>query len=158
MYCPNCGEENVGDAKFCKGCGKLMDGTTTTAGKFEPESHGRSEPSGPFPEVPSHLVWAILVTIFCCLPFGIVSIVYAAQVNGMVAAGNIDGARQASQNAKIWAWVAFGVGIVLGLPAWIGGYAILGPIGLIMIGLPGLLVGLVALAIVLYVSNPAKRN
>jgi hypothetical protein len=28
--------------------------------------------------IPNHLVWAILATLFCCLPLGIVSIVYAA--------------------------------------------------------------------------------
>ena len=37
--------------------------------------------------VPNHLVWAILSTLFCCLPLGIVSIVFAAQVNGKLAAG-----------------------------------------------------------------------
>ncbi|MBB1086956.1 CD225/dispanin family protein [Lysobacter sp. SG-8] len=61
--------------------------------------------------VPNHLVWAILSTILCCLPAGIVSIVYAAQVNGKLAAGDIAGAQDASNKAKTWAWVAFGVGI-----------------------------------------------
>lgn len=37
--------------------------------------------------MPTYLAPAILTTIFCCLPFGIVSIVYAAQVNGKLAAG-----------------------------------------------------------------------
>jgi len=37
--------------------------------------------------VPNYLVQAILCTICCCLPFGIVAIVYAAQVNGKVAGG-----------------------------------------------------------------------
>ena len=32
--------------------------------------------------IPNNMVWAILTTLFCCLPFGIVSIVYAAQVDG----------------------------------------------------------------------------
>ena len=41
------------------------------------------------PQVPNNLVWAILSTLFCCLPAGIVSIVYAAQVNGKLAAGDI---------------------------------------------------------------------
>ena len=96
MYCPTCGSNNDEGARFCKACG----------GSFS------SEPaSGPPPHLPNHLVWAILVTIFCCLPFGIVSIVYAAQVNGKLAAGDVDGARLASQNAKTWAWVAFGIGI-----------------------------------------------
>ena len=96
MYCPTCGGTNDEGARFCKACG----GSLT------------SEPvAGPPPYVPNHLVWAILVTIFCCLPFGIVSIVYAAQVNGKLAVGDVDGARSASQNAKTWAWVAFGVGL-----------------------------------------------
>ena len=41
---------------------------------------------------PNYLVWAILTTIFCCLPFGIVSIVFAAQVNGKYAGGDYAGA------------------------------------------------------------------
>ena len=43
----------------------------------------------PSPYVPNHLVWAIAVTIFCCLPAGMVAIVYAAQVNGMLDAGDL---------------------------------------------------------------------
>ena len=65
---------------------------------------------------------AILVTIFCCLPFGIVSIVYAAQVDGKLARGDVEGARHASQNAKMWVWVAFGVGIAssaVGVVFWL---------------------------------------
>ena len=61
--------------------------------------------------VPNHLVGAILATIFCCLPFGIVSIVYAAQVNSKLAARDLDGARASSHNANAWMWVAIGVGI-----------------------------------------------
>lgn len=61
--------------------------------------------------VSNYLVQAILCTIFCCLPFGIVAIVYAAQVNGKVDAGDMAGAQAASKNAKTWCWVAFGVGL-----------------------------------------------
>lgn len=56
--------------------------------------------------VPNHLVWAILATLFCCLPLGIVSIVYAAQVDGKRAAGDIAGARQAADSAKLWAIIS----------------------------------------------------
>jgi|WetSurMetagenome_2_1015567.scaffolds.fasta_scaffold410443_1 hypothetical protein len=61
---------------------------------------------------PNYLVWAILTTIFCCLPFGIVSIIFAAQVNSKWQMGDILGAQQASKNAKTWAWVSAGIGIV----------------------------------------------
>lgn len=60
---------------------------------------------------PNYLVWAILTTILCCLPFGIVSIVYSAQVNSKWAAGDYTGALSASKNAKTWAWVSFAVGL-----------------------------------------------
>ncbi|PNS09049.1 Interferon-induced transmembrane protein [Lysobacter silvestris] len=53
--------------------------------------------------IPNNLVWGILATLFCCLPFGIVSIVYAAKVDGLVSAGDTVGARLASENAKKWA-------------------------------------------------------
>ncbi|HKI88150.1 MAG TPA: CD225/dispanin family protein [Draconibacterium sp.] len=59
---------------------------------------------------PNYLVWAILTTILCCLPFGIVSIVFASQVNAKYAAGDYDGANKSSKNAKTWAWVSFAVG------------------------------------------------
>jgi hypothetical protein len=54
---------------------------------------------------------AILVTIFCCLPFGIVAIVYAAQVNTKLQAGDYAGAADASKKAKTYSWVAFGLGL-----------------------------------------------
>ena len=58
-------------------------------------------------QVPNYLVPAILVTIFCCWPFGIPAIVYAAQVNGKLAIGDVAGALASSKNAKMWCWVSF---------------------------------------------------
>ena len=66
---------------------------------------------------PNYLVWAILTTIFCCLPFGIVSIIFAAQVNSKWMVGDYAGAQNSSKNAKIWAWVSFGVAL-FGLVIW----------------------------------------
>ena len=63
--------------------------------------------------MPNHLVWAILVTIFCCVPTGIVSIVYAAQVNGMLNAGDYEGARRASDSARTWAIVSVALGLIV---------------------------------------------
>ena len=50
----------------------------------------------------NYLVESILVTIFCCLPFGIAGIVYASQVNSKFASGDYEGAVKASQDAKKW--------------------------------------------------------
>ena len=61
----------------------------------------------------NYLVWAILGTIFCCLPFGIVSIVYASKVDGLWLAGNYFAANEAARKAKTWFWVSFGIGLVV---------------------------------------------
>jgi len=85
---------------------------------------------------PNYLVWAIVTTILCCLPFGIVSIIYAAQVNSKWINGDISGALQSSKNAKIWAWVAFASGL-LGMVIWmiLVAFGILAGIGLDMLDL-----------------------
>ena len=59
------------------------------------------------------LVESILVTIFCCLPFGIVGIVNAAQVNSRYATGDHDGAVRASQEAAKWTKLGFWIGIAV---------------------------------------------
>ncbi len=72
----------------------------------------------PAQSIPNHLAWAIVSTIlatcFCCPVglLGIVAIVYATQVNSKLNAGDIEGARRASENAKIWCWVATALAIV----------------------------------------------
>jgi Interferon-induced transmembrane protein len=69
---------------------------------------------GPAPN--NNLVWAILTTIFCCLPLGIVAIVKAAQVNSLWAQGQHDAARKSADDAKkwsIWAAVIGAIGIAL---------------------------------------------
>ncbi len=78
----------------------------------------------------NYLIESILVTIFCCLPFGIVGVVYASQVNSKFASEDYEGARLASDNAKKWMkWGAISGIIVVVLYAIIlvvGGFAFLG--------------------------------
>lgn len=61
---------------------------------------------------PTYLVWSILTTIFCCLPFGIVAIVKSSKVSSLYAQGDYDGALKASCDAKVWAIVSACVGFV----------------------------------------------
>lgn len=63
----------------------------------------------------NYLVFAILVTFFCCQVFGIVSLVFAAQVNSKWNAGDVEGAIKASKNAKLWALVGVISGMAIGL-------------------------------------------
>jgi hypothetical protein len=68
--------------------------------------------------VPNYLVPAI-ISIFCCWPLAIAAIIFATQVNGKVAAGDVAGAEDASKKAKLFSFIAIGVGllfyIVMGL-------------------------------------------
>lgn len=48
----------------------------------------------------NNMVWAILCTLFCCLPFGIAAIVNAAKVDGLYRAGDYSAANEAADNAK----------------------------------------------------------
>jgi hypothetical protein len=73
---------------------------------------------------PNYLVQAILTTLFCCLPFGIVSIVFAAQVNSKFNAGDVTGAVDVSRKAKLWAWLSFGFGLAVILIAVASGWGI----------------------------------
>ena len=77
-------------------------------------THPPPPPSGASGAAPSYyLLPAILVTLFCCLPGGVVAIIYATQVNGKIAAGDISGAEAASKSAKMWVMISAGVGVLL---------------------------------------------
>jgi len=75
--------------------------------------YGMPAPTAPRPS--NYLVPAILATLFCCLPGGIVSIVYAAQVNSKWDSGDYNGALNAAKNAKTWFWISFGVGLAIAI-------------------------------------------
>ena len=72
--------------------------------------------SGTPDKVPNYLIPAI-ISALCCFPLGIISIIFAAQVNGKVAAGDMAGALDASKKAKMFSYIFIGLGIVV----W-GGY------------------------------------
>lgn len=88
MFCKNCGSEILPDVKFCPGCGTPTEGTVANR-------------TGNQPVCPkTYLVESILVTLFCCLPFGIVGIINAANVSSNFSAGRYQEAETASANAK----------------------------------------------------------
>ncbi len=70
----------------------------------------------------NYLVESILVTILCCLPLGIVGIVFASQVNSKYDTGDFAGAEKASSQAKqFMMW-----GLIIGVVAIVAYFAIFG--------------------------------
>ena len=104
MFCQKCGSQNPDNASACGVCGAALG---------NPYQAPMAAGGGMQSPINNYLVPAIFSTLCCCLPFGIVSIVYAAQVNGMLASGNIDAARNAADKAKMWFWIAFGLGLAV---------------------------------------------
>lgn len=97
MFCTSCGTQLPAGAAACPNC---------SARVIVPAPIPMGTP------VNNYLVPAILVTFCCCPPLGIVAIVFAAQVNSKLAAGDIGGAQESAKNAKLWTWIAFGCGLL----------------------------------------------
>ena len=78
------------------------------AAYFNPAPSGMSQgnqastPAERKPMPKSYLLWAILATIFCCMPAGIVAIVFSTQVSSRYFVGDEAGAEKASNRAQIW--------------------------------------------------------
>jgi hypothetical protein len=66
---------------------------------------------GPPPD--NNLVWAILSTVLCCMPLGIVSIIKATQVSTLWSQGQLDAARRTADEARKWAMWSAIVSLIL---------------------------------------------
>jgi ribosomal protein L40E len=102
VQCQHCGMINPSDAARCGNCGQSLQGT----GRLGTPSNEK---------VPNHLIFSILVTFCCCMPIGVAAIIFSAQVNGKLEAGNVEGAREASKNALMLCWLSFGLGLIVNL-------------------------------------------
>ncbi len=103
MYCPRCGVLNRNDVQNCQFCDAPL-----KAQRSEVAAGGT--PAARL--VRNYLAPAILITMFCCLPLGIVAIVYASRANGKLAGGDFEGALRDSETAKMWCLVALGLSLV----------------------------------------------
>ena len=133
--CPHCGEDNVRGAKYCTYCHNAMDtanipppyqsqkssptpwqyGKEPARSSFEyPQCQGSANQQPPLPPR-NYIVEAILVSIFCCQPFGIVAIVLAANINSEYRLGNYERAAKLSRQAGIWVTVSLITGLIVGL-------------------------------------------
>lgn len=64
---------------------------------------------------PTYMTQAIFLTLCCCLPLGIVSIIYASQVEGKYNNGDFSGAQSASDMAKGFIIGGFISGLILAI-------------------------------------------
>lgn len=71
------------------------------------EINGERRPS-------SYLGWNVAMTLCCCMPAGIIGIVYSSMVNQKWQRGDVEGAKRASENAAWWLILS----LVLGLVGW----------------------------------------
>lgn len=121
MYCKKCGAKIPEGYRFCPKCGtnipvgesteqKTTTGTDTpkpySASQSTESTEQTSKPempeSKPLSRPNNYLLWAILVTIFCCIPLGVVGIVYALKVDSAWDAGLYGTAEEYSKKAKNW--------------------------------------------------------
>ncbi len=71
------------------------------------------------PLKPSNWLWqSIVATIFCCIPFGIAGIVYAARVDSLYFNGRYEEAERTAGKAKMWTLIAVGAGLLY-LIVWV---------------------------------------
>ena len=64
----------------------------------------------------NNLVWAIVTTLLCCLPLGVVAIIKSSSVDKLWAAGDVAGAQAAAEEAKrwsVWGMIAGGIWTLL---------------------------------------------
>lgn len=101
MHCKNCGAEINEKAVVCVKCGSKVESLTAAT------------------KISNNLALAIISAICCCLPLGIVSIIYSCKVNTHLAADNISAAENCALLAKKWAWAAIISGFIIGVISFV---------------------------------------
>lgn len=118
MFCRQCGTLNAENAPTCTSCGNALTANPYGGSAVQGlAGQGAGVPGGmPMEGKPkNYLVESILVTFCCCLPLGIVGIVYASQVDSKWNFGDHAGAVAAADNAKKFTIIGLAIGLVLNL-------------------------------------------
>lgn len=67
----------------------------------------------------NYLIWAVLATSLCCLPFGLLAARASARVDVLWLEGDVDGAVAASRAAGFWSCAAMVVGFSALIVLWV---------------------------------------
>ena len=124
MFCPQCGKQNEETAVHCTQCGSLINMAAAAPPpppqQFVPPQQFGQPPmyqAGQMPpvpvQIPNYMAQAVLVTLLCCLPIGIVGIFKANGINKKIAAGDIAGALADSKANKTLLLVGCIAGLVI---------------------------------------------
>lgn len=117
INCPECNTTISSKATSCPHCGAPV-----AAGNGAEQAQSQCPPNYQNDTPPkTWLLESILATLLCCLPFGIVGIVYASRVESNWYAGNRDIALSSSRTARTWTLISFACGlasIVVTVIAW----------------------------------------
>lgn len=146
--CPECGAALRPDAVFCIACGRgvrpLEWPTPPPGPAAPPRSPGQADPTQmhqsppnwaappppspyprqPFATVKTYFVESIIVTILCCLPLGIVAIIFAVQAEMHSKGGNLPAALEASNKAKVFTILSVILGIVGAILSFAFGFSV----------------------------------
>ena len=78
---------------------------------YNQQNNFNGMPQKPVNWVP-YLILSIISTLCCCLPFGVVGIVFSAKINSAMMAGNLEEAQNNAKMARIWIIVSFAIGLL----------------------------------------------
>jgi len=122
MYCNRCGRRLTEGARFCDACGSSIE--ISAIQPYDPVVKA-TPPMTQAPVIgerpPDYLAFSIIVTLCCCMPMGVVAIVFSANSRSMLESGNLEGAKEAADKARLFCWLALGLGLVSNLLAFAWG-------------------------------------
>jgi len=129
MHCPRCGAENDDKNTKCRECGgELLSAQPhhTPVERPPAEMPAVERPAavsaetpvqpprpGPVEKLETYLIHNILTTILCCLPFGIVGIIFSSQAKKKLESGDHAGAVAEANKAKMWFYIALFSGLAV---------------------------------------------
>lgn len=100
MTCPSCGKVNGYNNWRCLQCGTFL----------HPE--GRSTRQPLMSHYHDYMLPAILCTLFCCLPTGMIAIAFAWRADASARRGDMVRAVEDSRNARAWFWISIILGFL----------------------------------------------